>query len=41
MDGEDVVEEGYIMKGQSIGEGGGGGEEAEREREKEKQRRTH
>ena len=36
MDGEDVVEESYIMRGQSIGEAGRKKEQKERKREIEK-----
>ena len=39
MDGEDAMEESYMMKGQSIRESGE--KEAKREGEKEKQRRVH
>ena len=39
MDGEDAMEESYMMKGQSVGESGE--KEVEREGEKEKQRRVH
>ena len=39
MDGEDAMEESYMMKEQSVGESGE--KEVQREGEKEKQRRVH